>query len=130
MKSDREYYQDGIVEVRDFSLEKIGGSYNEEEAEPGYSYYRVKIEAANISHFSENENYIWRWYDGENYDDVKMLERDYSTALSYADVPLIPAGRTVILDDILLIREGVGKIRVSYEEGYDGDGKEIWLTVP
>ncbi len=130
MKDERSYYREGIVEIHDFTLEEIGSSYRGEEAQEGYRYYRMKIEAENVSHFSEREDCVWRYYEGSAYGDVEEPDEGYSSAFRYDNMPLIPAGRTAVLEDILLIRDGVAEVEVSYEIGYDGKEQQISVRVP
>ena len=130
IRAEKAYYRDGIVEIRGFRLERIGDFYGDSEAGEGYTYYRMLTEAENISQFTEDENYVWRYYKGSEYDDVREEETDSDDIFSYADRELIPAGRSVLLEDIFLIRNGVDEITVLYNCGYGDEEKTRKIEVP
>lgn len=127
---DLTYYRTGVVELTDFSVKKIEPGEMKEPAKEGYQYYRAELEAENISHFSEEESHVWRYYDGAEYGDVELLDERRSDIFGYANERILPAGKKTVIEDLLMIRDGTREITIIYRNGEEDKEHKIIVPVP
>lgn len=111
----------GKYEMVGADCEKIGAKYEDNTAPDGESYYRVYVKVKNKGQYAEKADNIFFTFTAED-GTLCMKEYENYDSVKWDAMPVVPAGRTADVENIIRIPDGCKKVSVAFGEDTDGEG--------
>lgn len=111
----------GKYEMISADCEKIGNRYGDCTAPDGESYYRVSVKIKNKGQYAEKADDIFFTYTAQDGTVCMRVYEDYDN-VAWDAAPVVPAGRTADVENVVSIPDGCKKVSVAFGTDTDGEG--------
>lgn len=114
----------GKYEMIDADFCKIGKKYEDLTAPDGFSFYCISVTVKNTGQYAQKTEDVFFDFttdDGiacpKEYDSYDPVKRDAA--------PIAPAGRTAVVENIVCVPDGCGKLSVTFAADMAGEGSAV-----
>lgn len=111
-----------IPSITGASAELIGSTYQEQEAEAGYQFYRLSLQVHNAGTDYMVVNYMDLDVSGEEDTDVYRYYEpytDYINDFEYSNLELIPSCQTATVSVVIGVKDTVEDVTIEIQPDYD-----------